>query len=165
MWIVYFAIDQESYPLEITRGWSKRSSFQGVYNSIISNKWHKERHVYPIQCQCCRQIETSQLICCANQLTGFYMRAPLALNGLTLFQPVFMTCMNKGPWPATLLKMSLFPRCFPHFASKNHPPGFSMIWSLAWNRLKAVIKIPDSEIIMLIAQIVLMPDFEFAFAG
>ena len=40
-----------------------------------------------------------------------------------------------------------------------------MIWSLAWNRLKAVIKIPDSEIIMLIAQIVLMPDFEFAFAG
>ena len=26
-------------------------------------------------------IETSQLICCANQLTGFYMRATLALNG------------------------------------------------------------------------------------
>ena len=27
-------------------------------------------------------IETSQLICCANQLTGFYMRSTLALNGL-----------------------------------------------------------------------------------
>ena len=27
-------------------------------------------------------IKTSQLICCANQLTGFYMRATLALNGL-----------------------------------------------------------------------------------
>ena len=28
-------------------------------------------------------IETSQLICCASQLTGFYMRATLALNGLS----------------------------------------------------------------------------------
>ena len=27
-------------------------------------------------------IETSQSICTANQLTGFYMRATLALNGL-----------------------------------------------------------------------------------
>ena len=27
-------------------------------------------------------IETSQLVCCANQLTDFYMRATLALNGL-----------------------------------------------------------------------------------
>ena len=28
-------------------------------------------------------IETSQLICCANQLTSFYMRATLAFNGLS----------------------------------------------------------------------------------
>ena len=28
-------------------------------------------------------METSQLICCANHLTGFYMIATLALNGLT----------------------------------------------------------------------------------
>ena len=28
-------------------------------------------------------IETSQLICCANQLTGFCMRATLAFNGLS----------------------------------------------------------------------------------
>ena len=27
-------------------------------------------------------IETSQLICCANQLSGFYMGKTLALNGL-----------------------------------------------------------------------------------
>ena len=26
-------------------------------------------------------IETSQLICCANQLTGFYMRVTLAFDG------------------------------------------------------------------------------------
>ena len=33
--------------------------------------------------QCCPHIETSQLIYCANQLIGFYMRATLALNGLS----------------------------------------------------------------------------------
>ena len=36
----------------------------------------------PIKCQCCPHIETSQLICTANQLTGFYIRATMALNGL-----------------------------------------------------------------------------------
>ena len=36
----------------------------------------------PIKFRCCPPIETSQLICCANQLTGFHMRAILALNGL-----------------------------------------------------------------------------------
>ena len=37
-----------------------------------------------IKCQCCPYIETSQLICCANQLTLFYMRVTLAVNGLIL---------------------------------------------------------------------------------
>ena len=31
-------------------------------------------------------IETSQLICKANQLAGFYMRATLAFNGLKIFK-------------------------------------------------------------------------------
>ena len=35
-----------------------------------------------MKCQCCPHIETSQLICTANQLTGFYTRATLAINGL-----------------------------------------------------------------------------------
>ena len=34
------------------------------------------------KCQCCAHIGTSQLICMANQLTGFYMRATMAVNGL-----------------------------------------------------------------------------------
>ena len=38
---------------------------------------------YPIKCQCCPHIEKCQLICTSNQLTGFYMRATLARNGLT----------------------------------------------------------------------------------
>ena len=37
----------------------------------------------PIKCQCCPYVETSQLICCANELTGFYMRVTLALKGFT----------------------------------------------------------------------------------
>ena len=36
-------------------------------------------YVEPIKCQCSPHIETSQMICTANQLTGFYMRATLAL--------------------------------------------------------------------------------------
>ena len=35
-----------------------------------------------IKRQSCHHIETSQLICSANQLTGFYMMATLALNEL-----------------------------------------------------------------------------------
>ena len=44
-----------------------------------------------IKCQCCPHIETSQLICTANQLTGFYMRATQALNGL-------MICFTDYHW-------------------------------------------------------------------
>ena len=36
----------------------------------------------PNKCKCCPHVETSQMICCANQLIGFYMRAILAFNGL-----------------------------------------------------------------------------------
>ena len=42
----------------------------------------KHKNVEPIKCKCCPHIETSQLVCCENQLTGFYMRAALAFNGL-----------------------------------------------------------------------------------
>ena len=38
----------------------------------------------PIKCQCHPHLETSQLICCANQLTCFYTRETLAFNGLIL---------------------------------------------------------------------------------
>ena len=34
--------------------------------------------------QCCHHIETSQLICYANQLTGFYLRAKLTFYGLSV---------------------------------------------------------------------------------
>ena len=41
----------------------------------------------PLNTSVCPHIETSQLICRANQLTGFYMRATLAFNGLTYYLP------------------------------------------------------------------------------
>ena len=37
--------------------------------------------------------ETSQLICCANQLTGFYMRARLVLHGLTALHYYYLPCL------------------------------------------------------------------------
>ena len=39
----------------------------------------------PIKCQCFPHIETNQLIYCAYQLTGLYMRATLALSGLSKY--------------------------------------------------------------------------------
>ena len=35
-----------------------------------------------IKCKCCPDIETSQLICTANQFNGFYMRTTMAFNEL-----------------------------------------------------------------------------------
>ena len=35
-----------------------------------------------IKCQNCHYVETTQLICFANQLTGLYMMATLAFNEL-----------------------------------------------------------------------------------
>ena len=43
--------------------------------------------IKPIKCHCCPHIENSQLICYANLLTGFYIRATLALNGLSGLVP------------------------------------------------------------------------------
>ena len=61
--------------------------------------------------QCCPHIKTSQLICCANQLTGFYMKATLAFNGLKAlfvlqifkflsrpFQFVYCNCVFSRLW-------------------------------------------------------------------
>ena len=48
-------------------------------------RWRKaldQSDVESIKCQCFPHIETSQLNCTGNQLTGFYMRTTLALNGL-----------------------------------------------------------------------------------
>ena len=57
-----------------------------------------------IKCQCCPPIETSQLIYTANQLTGFYMRATLALNGLT-FNLTFKFNVNPGPSQKSEIKL------------------------------------------------------------
>ena len=41
-------------------------------------------------------IETSQLICKANHLTGFYWRATLAFNGLTIFSVHFSESISQS---------------------------------------------------------------------
>ena len=57
-----------------------------LQNLCLLSFWNK----IILLCQCCPHIETSQLICIANQLTDFYVRATLAFNGLrySKFVPV-----------------------------------------------------------------------------
>ena len=45
-------------------------------------------------CQYCSHIETSQLICTANQSTGFYLRTTLALNGLIKWHSIESKRLN-----------------------------------------------------------------------
>ena len=52
-----------------------------------------------IKCQCCPQIETSQLICRENQLTGFYMRATRALTGFKEDNLSQRNCQNPFSHP------------------------------------------------------------------
>ena len=53
-----------------------------MLQSSTSKKQINSKMYLTIMCQCCPHIETSQLICTGNQLTSFYMRTTLALNGL-----------------------------------------------------------------------------------
>ena len=61
----------------------------GIYSKHSPYKrhsWHKtDLHIgyKRIKCQCSPHIVTSQLICCVNQLIGFYIRATLTFNGLS----------------------------------------------------------------------------------
>ena len=41
-------------------------------------------------------IETSHLICYANQVTGFYMNIILGGNELTHLGPMFLSCRNQS---------------------------------------------------------------------
>ena len=59
---------------------------------LLIHSYNKEDQ--PIKCQCCPHIETSELICCANQFTGFYIRATLALNGLNQIIYLFRGCFD-----------------------------------------------------------------------
>ena len=54
--------------------------------------------INPFKCQCCPHIETSQLICFANQLTGFYIRVTLAFNGLIIFPSMYFDLIITYRW-------------------------------------------------------------------
>ena len=65
----------------------------------------------PFNGQCSHHIETSQLICSANQLTGFYTMGTLAVKGL-----INVKNTNGGMLLLVkLLKVTLLHRCFYRF--------------------------------------------------
>ena len=77
------------FPLFRTGGQVTSTSLRNKYESVLifsNDSWESTPggvlYYLTIKGQCCPHIENSQLICCANQLTGFYIRATLALNEL-----------------------------------------------------------------------------------
>ena len=61
----------------------KNQTFSGVFRGV---KWeHWSEMSGPFNGQCPSHIETSQLICSANQLTDFYVRGTLTVKGLISF--------------------------------------------------------------------------------
>ena len=78
----------------LSRMYSTRPSYCIIFSFSLIIYWKHQlfsngqkmndadKKIKLIKCQCCPHIETSQLICTANQLTGFSMRATLAFNGL-----------------------------------------------------------------------------------
>ena len=92
-----------------------RSTCKWVYFIKNLNTWFVVKGIlarfYPIKHQCCPHIEISQLICYANQLTGFYMRATLAFNGLISHSIIFSDIKHKNiiltMWKRKVKKLQL----------------------------------------------------------
>ena len=56
----------------------------------------------PIKCRFCLHIETSQLICTANPLTGFCMRSTEAFNGLTRQWDCLLDNVQSWSWSSQI---------------------------------------------------------------
>ena len=53
-----------------------------LFSAIFQHYAREIQSVLPFNDQCPSHIETGQLLCSANQLTGFYMSGTLVLKGL-----------------------------------------------------------------------------------
>ena len=60
-----------------------RMCFQTTSRKFAETKSMYVNMAQPFNGQCLSHIETSQLICYANQFTGFYIRRTLVVEGLT----------------------------------------------------------------------------------
>ena len=63
--------------LDFCKVQSNLSIYQDENNTLLL-----ENIFYPLNDQCSHHIETSQLICRANQLTGFYIMGTLVVKGI-----------------------------------------------------------------------------------
>ena len=77
-----------------------------MFSCLRINPFQTNLLIELIKRQSCRHIETSQLICRANQLTSFYMMATLAFNELML--TLYFNCykwhidLKQAEFPDTL---------------------------------------------------------------
>ena len=79
---------------------------------------------FSIKCQCCPHIEISQLTCTASQLTDFYMRATLALNGLnincdTIYRTNYLCIVNLKVLPTSYIRYNWDKKKYEILVSKN----------------------------------------------
>ena len=90
-------------------------SSKGKFKKEIDNNNlnNLDNNLQLVKRQSCHHIETSQLICSANQLTGFYMIAILAFNELnpTNLLKVFWSTEN---FIKTICKLLIFPKKLKH---------------------------------------------------
>ena len=94
-----------------------------------------------IECQCCLHTETSQLICCGNQLTGFYMRSTLAFTGLILpsqsnkvnpNQPIKLQKITPIPSKLTFYNLMAYSTTEVHKLISRLPKYFNCIIEAQW---------------------------------
>ena len=94
-----------------------------------------------IKCQSCRLIETSQLICRANQLIGFYMMATLAFSSILLIRSEHLSGVHKyenNDKSSFLMYNPLISIIF--FLFKSHEMFLSTVSQPAFICLKCTIK-------------------------
>ena len=63
-------------------------------------------------------LHSKRIVCCANHLTGFYVKTTLVLNGLKTLENICGKSKNWKPYPMTLFQLQLmlwvYTRVFPH---------------------------------------------------
>ena len=101
-----------------------------------------QKIVQPFNDQCRSQIETSQLICPANQLTGFYMRGTLVVKRLKTQRIKKQQSQKRNQKPVKLLRLSFLRKSedlpeINYSRKKHHLRYLTGFWICLWKqRLK-----------------------------
>ena len=108
---------------------------------LVEIKWTICEEQESIKCQCCPHIGASQLICQANQLTGFSMRVTLGFNGLNIVvkacvetHSLFCQKWQRGVFRtlSNIQDKDFFAKQFTIFTKKLHPRCLTEFLTRLW---------------------------------